>query len=105
MALEMYPTDRIPRTYTLSPVDATGAPTTVTAARYALLPARQRPTAATTWTSVTVGANRFTLTYAGVAADPTGATVVPAGGWDLYVRGIDGTTYDDAEKVERVTAY
>ncbi len=105
MAFELYPTDRIPRTYTLSPVDATGAPTTVTAARYALLPARQRPAAATAWTAVTVTANKFPITYAGAAADPTGATVVPPGDWDLYVRGIDGTTYDDAEKVERITAY
>ncbi len=105
MALELYPTDRIPRTYTMSPVDASGAATTVTGARFALLPAQQRPAGATTWITATVTANKFTITYAGRAADPTGATVVPAGAWDLYVRGIDGTTYDDAERVERVTAY
>ncbi len=105
MALELYPTDRIPREYTLSPLDKDGKPTTVGAARYALLPARQRPAAATTWITATVTANKFTVIYAGSAADPAGATVVPAGAWDLYVRGIDGTTYDDAEKVERITAY
>ncbi len=105
MALELYPTDRIPRTYTMSPVDASGAATTVAGARFALLPALQRPTPATTWITASVTANKFTITYAGAAADPASATVVPAGAWDLYVRGIDGTTYDDAEKVERITAY
>ncbi len=105
MALELYPTDRIPRTYTLSPVASDGSATTISAARYALLPARQRPAAATTWTTATVTANKFTVTYAGGAADPSGAHVVTPGAWDLYVRGIDGATYDDAEKVERITAY
>ncbi len=105
MALELYPTDRIPRTYTLSPVAADGSATTVSAARYALLPARQRPAAGAIWITATVTANKFIIVYAGRAADPAGATVVPAGAWDLYVRGIDGATYDDAEKVERITAY
>lgn len=105
MALTLYPTDRIPRTYTLSPVDAAGQPTTVTSAQFVLMPIRQRPTAATTWTAATVAANKFTVDWAGASATSTvGAVVVPVGRWDLYVRGIDGT-YDDVELVERITAY
>ena len=104
MALELHYTDRIPRTYTLAPKAADGQATTVTGAKLALLPPRTRPTAATTWTTVTVTANKFTVDYARPGAtDLSGAILVPDTGADVYVRGISGT-YDDAERVERITA-
>lgn len=104
MALELYYTDRIPRTYTLNPVDAAGQPATITAAKLALVPRRTRPTSATTWTTVTVTANKVAVDWARAGAtDTSGAQTVPDTGGDVYIRGINGT-YDDAEFVESITA-
>lgn len=103
MALSLHYTDRIPRTYTLAPKASDGQPTAVTSARFALVPPRTRPTADTTWTTVTVAGNTFTVEYVRPGADDTsGAVLVPDTGADVYVRGIAGT-YDDAEYAERIT--
>lgn len=104
MALELYYTDRVPRTYTLAPTAANGQPTAITTGKVALVPPRARPDATTTWTAVSLTNNAFTVEFARPGAtDTSGALLVPDGGADVYVRGIAGT-YDDAELADRIIA-
>lgn len=104
MALELYYTDRVPRTYTLAPKAANGQATTITAGKIALVPPRAHPTAATTWTNVSLTNNAFTVDFARPGAtDTSGALLVPDAGADVYIRGVSGT-YDDAELAERIIA-